>query len=281
MSIDRTAALERFERMTAVPMLVLSLAVIPLLVIPLVMDLAPRWEAGFFAADWLIWAAFAAEYLIRLFLAPARWRFIRTHPLDLALVVLPFLRPLRVFRSARFARVLLASRAVVYLTRGLRTLRYILTRHKIHWALTLALFVIVGGALLVWAFERGSREANITSFPDALWWAVTTVTTVGYGDRFPTTAPSRGVAVVLMVMGIALFGLLAGSLASYFVEPEEQRQEEELGEIRERLGRIERLLTQDGDVSQGEADGQAPGEVASRGYPQGERDKRADSDRGG
>jgi hypothetical protein len=55
-------------------------------------------------------------------------------------------------------------------------------------------------------------DANSRSIPDALWRAVTTVTTVGYGGRFPTTPAGRGVGIALMLVGIALFGLLAGSL---------------------------------------------------------------------
>jgi len=66
--------------------------------------------------------------------------------------------------------------------------------------------------------ERDSPEANITSFPDALWWAATTVTTVGYGDRFPTTGEGRWVAVGLMLAGIALLGVVTAALASWFVE---------------------------------------------------------------
>jgi voltage-gated potassium channel len=85
------------------------------------------------------------------------------------------------------------------------------------------------------AFERGDPEANITSIPDALWWAATTVTTVRYDDRFPSTAGGRGVAVVLMITGIALFGFLAGSLASFFVERrEEEKIDPQLDELKER-----------------------------------------------
>jgi voltage-gated potassium channel len=76
-----------------------------------------------------------------------------------------------------------------------------------------------------------------------LWWAATTVTTVGYGDRFPTTPAGRGVGVLLMSVGIAFFGFLAGSLASFFLERrEESEMDPKLAEIAERLDRIERSL---------------------------------------
>jgi voltage-gated potassium channel len=241
--LDRSEALERFERLTAWPMLLLSLAVIPLLVIPLVVDPSSGARATFLALDWLLWAAFALEYGIRLYLAPRRWAFFRSNLVDLAIVILPFLRPLRVLRSARALRALRAARVALFLMRGTKATRAVLTRHKLHYALAVTLVVVVGGALIVYEFERGMANANITSLPDALWWAMTTVTTVGYGDRFPVTGPGRGVAVVLMVMGIALFGLLAGSLASFFIETrEEALTDPKLAEVAERLERIERKL---------------------------------------
>lgn len=70
----------------------------------------------------------------------------------------------------------------------------ILTKHQLGYALLVTLFAVVGGGLLVESFERGVEDANITSLPDGIWWAVTTVTTVGYGDRFPVTAGGRAIA---------------------------------------------------------------------------------------
>jgi voltage-gated potassium channel len=71
------------------------------------------------------------------------------------------------------------------------------------------------------AFEVHAKGSNIHGFADALWWAVVTVTTVGYGDKFPVTAAGRGVAVVLMLVGIGLIGVLTATVSSFFVS--EQR----------------------------------------------------------
>jgi voltage-gated potassium channel len=65
---------------------------------------------------------------------------------------------------------------------------------------------------------RQSSEANIKSFADALWWAITTVTTVGHGDRYPTTGTGRFVAGGLMLAGIALLGIVTASLASWLLD---------------------------------------------------------------
>lgn len=239
----KAEALERFERVTAWPMLVLALAIIPLLVWPLVFNLTPSGKETITALEWLIWSAFAAEYLIRLYLAPAKWSFVKSNKIDLLVVLLPFLRPLRVLRGVRVLRVLRAGRLVVFLVRGVDAAKDVLTKHQLGYALLITLFAVVGGGLLVESFERGVENANITSLPDGIWWAITTVTTVGYGDRFPVTAGGRAVAVVLMVLGIALFGLLAGSLASYFVrQDEEDKVDTRLTEMNERLERIEHAL---------------------------------------
>lgn len=235
-------ALEKFEQQTAVPMLVLALAIIPLLIVPLAFDLSARPRKAILAIEWFIWAAFVLEYGIRLYLAPHKGRFVRGNLIDLAVIALPFLRPLRVFRSARALRVLRAARGGIYLVRGLDAARDVLTKHKLNYVLLITLVAVVGGALLVESFEATVEDANISSFPDAVWWAVTTVTTVGYGDRFPVTAGGRAVGVVLMVLGITLFGLLTASLASHFVESREEEVDPKLEEVTQRLERIESLL---------------------------------------
>ncbi len=239
-------ALNRFERQTAWPMLVLSLAIIPLLVIPLVVELSPNTESVIFALDWIIWAAFAVEYGVRLYLAPEKLPFVRKNVIDLVVVVVPFLRPLRVARSARMLRLLRAGRVGVFLLRGIDAIRDVLTRHRLHYTLLVATFVTVGAGILVAEIERGAADSSITSIPDGIWWAATTVTTVGYGDMYPRTAAGRGVAVALMLVGVGLFGVLAGSLASFLIErgrSDEVRPDDiGLEDIAARLDRIERRL---------------------------------------
>ena len=224
-------------------MLLLSLAVIPLLLLPLLVDLSPSAEETIIAVDWILWGLFAAEYLIRLYLAPVKSAFVRMNKIDLLVIVLPFLRPLRVARSARMLRLLRAARLASFMGRTMDATRSVLTRHKLDHALLLTGIVVVASAGLVEALERDAPDANITSFGDGLWWAITTVTTVGYGDAYPTTPAGRGVGVLLMVLGIGVFGLLAGSLASYFVErDEESHVDPQLHQILEQLDRIEATL---------------------------------------
>lgn len=233
----KARALEKFERHTAVPMMVLALLIVPLLIAPLAMDLSEATRSLIATVEWFIWAAFAAEYLIRLYLAPEKWQFVRRNKIDLLVVIVPLLRPLRVLRAVR---------AAVFLARAVDAIKDVLTRHKLHYALAVTAVVVVGSGLLVHSLERNTTDANIKTVPDGLWWAITTVTTVGYGDRYPTTPAGRGIGVFLMIVGIALFGFVAGSLASFLVEQDEESHvDPQLREINERLQRIEAELHRD------------------------------------
>lgn len=236
-------ALDRFERQTAWPMMILALAIIPLLVAPLLFELSPAVESTLFALDWFIWAAFVVEYGIRLYLAPEKRHFVTHNIIDLLFVLVPFLRPLRIFRSARAFGLLRATRATVVLLRAVDAVQDVLRKHKLGYSLLIAMAVVVGSGLLITAVEQGNPESNIDSNTDGLWWAVGTITTAAYGDRFPVTALGRAIAATVMILGIGLFGLLAASLASFLIEKDLEKEiDPQISEMDARLKRIEQLL---------------------------------------
>lgn len=101
------------------------------------------------------------------------------------------------------------------------------------------MLIVFACAGLVLSFEANSRGSNIHNYGQALWWAIVTVTTVGYGDKYPVTPGGQDVAVVLMLVGIGLIGVLTATVASYFVE---QSNDEERAELVERLDRMEAML---------------------------------------
>ena len=187
---DRGEAFERFSRAVDGPLTVLALVLIPLIVLPLVIDLSPGTESAFLAIDYLIWAVFAAEYAIKLYLASNRRQFVARHIPDLIIVLVPMLRPLRVLRSVRLLRLLRLTLLAGLAAKGLREARNILRRRGLNWVLLIVLVLNLIAAAMVLEFERGNPDANIDSYPDALWWAATTITTVGYGDRFPMSPPA-------------------------------------------------------------------------------------------
>tara|TARA_Y100000817_G_scaffold206575_1_gene161972 strand:- start:180 stop:950 length:771 start_codon:yes stop_codon:yes gene_type:complete len=151
-----------------------------------------------------IWLVFVADYIINVVLAEHRWRWVRTHLLDLATVALPFLRPLRLLRLLTVLRVLQRHAGTV------------LRGNLLAYVGAASLLLVYISALAILDAERGN--GTISTLGDALWWGFVTVTTVGYGDFFPASAVGRAVAVFLMIGGIALIGVVTGSIASWIVE---------------------------------------------------------------
>lgn len=225
-------------------MTVLAFVMVPLLLIPLIHPLHGTVDLSFDAADDAIWALFVVEYGIRLFLAPHRWNYVRqpAQLFDLAIVALPFLRPLRILRSARALQGLRASRLFAYIGSGTQHVREILKRRGLSYVLLVAVVVVFVSAGLVTAFEAHARGATIHNFGDGLWWAIATVTTVGYGDKVPVTGAGRAVAIALMLVGVAIFGVVTASVAAYFVETGDKDHDPRIDEVQAALDRIERHL---------------------------------------
>jgi voltage-gated potassium channel len=198
---------EAWERRSEIPLTLLALAFLAAYAWPILDPRLDRDLASMLTVlSWTIWVAFAADLLVRLFLADRRAEYARAHWYDVALVVIPMLRPLRLLRLLALARIL-----------GRSATRNLVGHVTLYVAGTTIVSVILG-ALAVLDAERGADDANITSFGDAVWWASTTVTTVGYGDRFPVTGEGRVVAVALMLVGIALVGSVTAAVATWFIQ---------------------------------------------------------------
>lgn len=185
---------------------------------------------------WTVWALFAVDYAARVAGADDRASWVVRHPLELVTLVLPMFRPLRALRLVTLLRVLnrsaagnLRGRVAIYVTVGSSLVAFV-------------------AALAALEAERGAPGASIGSFGDAMWWATTTMTTVGYGDTFPVTTTGRYVGVGLMVGGIALLGTVTATFASWLVNAVRDEQEEtedrleivrsEVRSLRERLDRV-------------------------------------------
>jgi len=125
-------AYDRFSAAVGLPLTVLALLWAPVLVIPFVVSLRPAVTAAFEAIDFFVWAAFAVEYLIRLWLAPARRTFGTHHLVDLAVITLPLLRPLR---AARLLRVLALARVGTVLANALTRAKDLLPHRGLHYVL--------------------------------------------------------------------------------------------------------------------------------------------------
>jgi voltage-gated potassium channel len=162
------------------------------------------------ALSWTVWAAFAVDFAIRMAIADQRWTYARAHWYDVALIALPMLRPLRLLRLLALARILN------------RTATSSLVGKVSTYVVGTAVMAAALGSIAILDAEQHTTEANITSYVDALWWSATTVTTVGYGDRYPVTTEGRLIAVGLMLVGIALVGASTASVAAWMVTQVQQ-----------------------------------------------------------
>ena len=133
-------------------------------------------------------------------------KYLRKHPLDVLAVTLPFLRPLRVLRVISFGAIALEK---VALARSMAvTAKVIVT----------TLFLTYIAAVQMTIFERDVDGANIKNFGDGLWWAFVSVTTVGYGDKYPVTSAGKLLAVALLILGISLLATITASVATSFMQ---------------------------------------------------------------
>ena len=156
--------------------------------------------------QWVSWIAFAADLLVGVLAAESKVHFIKRHPLEILAVLLPFLRPLRLLRFISFGTLVFEK---VNLGKSIAiSFKVIVT----------ALFLTYLAGIEITLAERGEPGATIQTVGDGFWWAITTLTTVGYGDIYPTTTEGRFIAVGLMVSGICVLGVISATVAAWFVK---------------------------------------------------------------
>ena len=190
------------HRFTELPLHILAFVMIPLLVGPFLWELSPEEEATFTALDIFIWVTFATVLTLKAFLAPHSLQYLRQHWLEVLIVIVPFFRALRILRV-----LLLTTRTFTGFRRAANA----------DYLIVYALGLVMTAATVVLTLEQDVQGGNITTFPDASWWAIVTVNTVGYGDVVPGTPVGRGIAFVLMLVGIAFLSGITANLASAFV----------------------------------------------------------------
>jgi voltage-gated potassium channel len=205
-SASQMTRLERWEHRTEWPLAAVAVA---FLVIYSIQVLVQPHGAVYYTLkliDFGLYLVFVVDYFARFIIAEHRLRWFFRHLLDLAIVVLPFLRPLRVLRLVVLIEVL--ERAFGDAFRG---------RIVVYTAFS-AILLVYASSLAVLDAERHVPNASIKNMGDALWWSVTTITTVGYGDYQPISFIGRVVAVLLMIGGISLIGMITATVAAWIVQ---------------------------------------------------------------
>ena len=192
-------------------------------------------------SDGAICVVFLVDFVVSLYKAPDRWRYIYTWGwLDLVSSI-PVFEVARWGRAARLARLLRVLRGVKA-TRSLGTLALAKRTQSAFFAVALiAILLHIVASISILQVES-APESNIKTAEDALWWALTTMTTVGYGDRYPITTEGRLIASVLMCAGVGLFGMFSGFLAAWFVSPTANRDHMERLALREEIHQLRTMV---------------------------------------
>jgi voltage-gated potassium channel len=244
---------DRIERVTKFPMAVLGVAWLVLAIAVLTADVNGSASKDLVGGLFGLWVVMLVEYVVRLVVTPNTPGYIKRRWVEPATVLVP---PFQGWHVVGIEKMTLLVRE------GELRVEAILKHHSLFRVLIAVAGTLFIGAWLVLLFEEKAKGSNIHDYPDALWWAIVTVTTVGYGDRFPVTEGGRIVAVILMLVGIGLIGVLTATVASVFIKEHTDANKEEfkkghadlgqqLSVISDRLADVERRL------------GATPGEVAA------------------
>ncbi len=190
-------------------------------------------------AVWLdraIWFLFVIDYSVRLTKAEHKWQYIKKHPFELIAII-----PLdAIFRAARFVHIFRIIRLVGIGSRYFKPVYMLLKTSgldKLLAVTAILLFIIRIPVIMI--------EPDINTFPDALWWAIVTTTTVGYGDISPITPIGRALAVVLMLVGIGIIGTFTSAITNYLNKEGEVPRDKQVLRIIHSIEETEYLLEED------------------------------------
>jgi voltage-gated potassium channel len=223
-------------------MLGLCLYAIVALAVGTFVHLSPQTQIILDTADVAVCALFLFDFALNLARAKRRWRYLYTWGWIDLLSSIPAVSALRWGRAARVVRIL-------RVLRGVRATRLVATavlerRAQSVFLATLlvSILLMVFASIAMLQFET-VPEANIKGGGDALWWAFVTITTVGYGDRYPVTPEGRVIAALLMTAGVGLFGTFSGFVASWFLSPKARAEETEIRGLRDEIRLLRTELT--------------------------------------
>ena len=215
------------KRRLAVPVLIATVGVIPLLIFE---EWISRGSGSpwLVAANWLIWGVFAVELAVMLLVAPRRSVYLRYAWLDVAIVVVTFpalphlLAALRLARLVRLLPALRLLRLAVVVNQLRLAVGRVFGTAGLQYVLAILLSLVIGGGALFAYLEPGK------TIPDGIWWAIVTSTSVGYGDVVPTSWSGRVLATALMVVGLGFVALFTAAIAARIVDAEDDREHDEL-----------------------------------------------------
>jgi voltage-gated potassium channel len=236
---EHKSLLKQIEHHTTAPALVLSVTMLCSLIIPLAVHLPVAYEKLCDRVGWAAWALFTLEYCVRLYAANDRRAFFRENLTDLAVILAALPTPLVAHDDLAFS-ILRGLRILIVSFELGKDFSNLCRTRNVPYALAIVVLAVITCGVLGYHFESRQKGSNITDPYDGMWWALTTISTVGYGDKYPQTWPGRFVAIVLMVVGIAFTGIISAALVSVFLRKTELQVDEEDRKFEERVQRAVR-----------------------------------------
>ncbi|EAC6986174.1 two pore domain potassium channel family protein [Listeria monocytogenes] len=208
-----------------------------LILILLSLALLPYRNNFTFILNWIIWVIFTLDYLVRLYRADNKWHYVKTHPFQL-IAIIPFYGGFRVARIVSFVHLL----SITAMGR-----RYIVPIYSFFRSNGLNRFLMIFVLLvIIIPVPMVFIEPEINNYPDALWWAIVTATTVGYGDIVPVTPIGRILASIMMLFGIAFIGMITSTITNFF------RAKKPTNSSTQRANKITQLISETPDLTKEE-----------------------------
>ena len=229
--------LAAWEERSSTPMFVASVLYLLAFAAPIMSTrIQEPYDAYLNIIQMILWGLFAADYCIRLYLAPRRLYFITHNLMNLAIVLLPAWR-------------IVSFLSMIYMTANRQYKR--LSELAVKLFGYTAIFIIMF-ALAIYSVESSEPGAMIRDLPTAYWWTFTTLATVGYGDVYPITGIGRVIAVVVMLYGVGMVAVATGALASWIIEKIGGREEQEypatkadVDDLRQEISELRALLARE------------------------------------
>jgi len=223
--IKISSKLQNWQNKTDGVLVVIAVGSLPLLLLETISDRLPDGDRNFiFIVNFVVFFAFAIDYILKLVLTDSKPTYIRTQWVSLLVVIsqffalLPALGVLGVLRGVRAVRVLgVIARVIGIGTATKSSGKEFFKKRAASVAFGIAGLTLITSAVAFTIVEDVGEGRRINSFFDALWWSAATITTVGYGDIYPVTTAGRIIAVFTMVIGISTLAVVTARIAKFLI----------------------------------------------------------------
>lgn len=227
---ERQALLHNITRLTDKVMVALAFVWIGLMIA----DFLGKSSRPLVILNYAIWGIFIADFLVKFWVAPHKARFVKSHWLTVISLVLPAFRVIRIFQALGALRALSLVRILTSLNRGMAALVEAMGKRGVGYIIVLTIIVLFAGAGGMYQFENPQQlqeegfqstvdqGGGLHSFSDAVWWTAMLMTTIG-SQYWPVTLAGRVLCFLISMFSLGVFGYITATLASFFVDKDENK----------------------------------------------------------